>query len=94
MRAKTSILVLMLIVPAITYSATDQVYQLPSQTLVDIIDAPLPPGQRLSPDLKWLLLMNRPSMPPIAELAEEELRLAGLRIKPRFTARWANRFPN
>ena len=30
-----------------------------------------------------MLLMARPSLPPISELAETELRLAGLRLKPR-----------
>lgn len=59
------------------------VYRTPSQVLVDIVDAPLTPSVSISPDHSWMLLMAQPSLPSIAELAEPELRLAGLRIKPR-----------
>ncbi len=58
-------------------------YQVPPQILVDIIDAPPTPYVSLSPDHQWLLLMERPGLPPISEVAQPELRLAGLRINPR-----------
>ena len=54
----------------------------PSQDLVDVIDAPATPWANVSPDETMILLMHRPNLPSIAELAEEELRLAGTRIKP------------
>jgi len=57
-------------------------YQMPSQQLVDVIDAPRTPRVRVSPDRDTALLMRRPGYPSIVELAERELRLAGLRIKP------------
>ena len=57
-------------------------YQMPPQALVDIIDRPLTPRVRTSPDRQWLILMAQPSLPTIAELAETELRLGGLRFKP------------
>jgi len=58
-------------------------YQMPPAVLADMIDAPPTPGVALSPDQEWLLLLERPGLPPIAEVAEPELRLAGLRINPR-----------
>jgi dipeptidyl aminopeptidase/acylaminoacyl peptidase len=58
-------------------------YQIPPKELVDLIDAPPTPWVSLSPKQSWMLIMERPNLPPIAELAEPELRLAGLRIKPR-----------
>ncbi len=58
-------------------------YQTPPQVLTDIIDAPPTPGVYLSPDNRWLLLLERPGNPLIAEVAQPELRLAGLRINPR-----------
>jgi dipeptidyl aminopeptidase/acylaminoacyl peptidase len=58
-------------------------YQMPAQVLADIIDAPPTPGVYLSPDNEWLLLLERPGYPPISEVAQPELRLAGLRINPR-----------
>ena len=58
-------------------------YQLPPKPIADVIDAPETPDVSLSPDRRWLLLMGKPGFPLIAELAEPELRLAGLRINPR-----------
>jgi dipeptidyl aminopeptidase/acylaminoacyl peptidase len=58
-------------------------YQMPPQILVDIIDAPPTPGVYLSPDGEWMLLLIRPGLPSIEEVAQPELRLAGLRINPR-----------
>jgi dipeptidyl aminopeptidase/acylaminoacyl peptidase len=61
---------------------TDAVYRVPSDGLVSIIDAPPTPGVSLAPNRDWMVLMHRPGRPSIAELAEPELRLAGIRIKP------------
>ncbi len=58
-------------------------YQLPPQVLVDIIDAPPSPFVAVSPGQEWLLLLQQPGLPPIEEVAQPELRLAGLRINPR-----------
>ena len=58
------------------------VYRLPDQKIADIIDAPLPPRVELSPDRTTLLLMDWQILSTVEVLAEEELRLAGLRIKP------------
>src|SRR5918997_3958653 len=58
-------------------------YQLPPRPIADVIDAPETPDVSLSPDRRWMLLLGKPGYPPIAELAEPELRLAGLRINPR-----------
>jgi dipeptidyl aminopeptidase/acylaminoacyl peptidase len=57
-------------------------YRVPSPALAAVVDAPLPPVPVLSPDRKTLLLLERPEAPSIAELAQPELRLAGLRINP------------
>ncbi len=62
--------------------AADSGYRTPSPALAAIVDAPLPPAAVLSPDRRLLLLLERPDAPPIAELAQPELRLAGLRINP------------
>ena len=57
-------------------------YRQPSQELVDFIDSAEVPESKLSPDRRWLLLMQRRSLTSIAELAEEELRLGGIRFNP------------
>ncbi|MFH1502607.1 MAG: prolyl oligopeptidase family serine peptidase [Candidatus Eisenbacteria bacterium] len=62
-------------------------YRLPDQTLVDIIDARRTPWTTVGPNREWVLLRERPGYPSIEELAERELRLGGLRIKPDQNAR-------
>lgn len=58
-------------------------YQTPPQVIVDLVDAPNTPAVSLSPDKKTLLLIEIPGLPPIEEVAEDELRIGGLRINPR-----------
>jgi dipeptidyl aminopeptidase/acylaminoacyl peptidase len=60
----------------------EQSYRQPSQVLVDIADAPPTPGVSVGPGAEWLLLQQGPSLPAIRELAEPELRIAGMRISP------------
>ena len=60
----------------------DAVYRVPDQALVDIIDTPKTPRLSIGPTREWAVLISRPGYPSIAELAEPELKLAGLRIKP------------
>jgi dipeptidyl aminopeptidase/acylaminoacyl peptidase len=58
-------------------------YQTPPLELARLVTAPLLPEVSVSPDRAVLLLLDRPPLPPLAELAEPELRLAGIRINPR-----------
>jgi len=75
-------LVVAFALPVRAQEVTSPVYRTPDQTLVDIVDALPTPSVSLAPDNEWMLLMQAPSLPPIAELAERELKLAGMRIKP------------
>ncbi len=58
-------------------------YQLPPQAIIDMVDAAQIPQTSLSPNSAWLMLLERPALPTVAELSQPELRLAGLRINPR-----------
>ncbi len=58
-------------------------YKEPPAPIPAILDAAPSPGVRLSPDQKWLLVIERPALPPISEVGAPELRLAGIRINPR-----------
>ncbi len=55
---------------------------MPPQVVVDILDAPSNPAVQLSPDRARMLIIERASMPTIADLAQPMLRLAGSRINP------------
>jgi dipeptidyl aminopeptidase/acylaminoacyl peptidase len=58
-------------------------YMTPVKELADIIDAKTTPYFSLSPDNKHYVLVQPQEMPDLAELAQPELRLAGLRINPK-----------
>jgi dipeptidyl aminopeptidase/acylaminoacyl peptidase len=64
-------------------AAAEDLYQQPPAPIARILDAPPPPLVTLSPDRTLLLLQEREALPPVAEVAAPELRLAGLRIDPR-----------
>lgn len=63
-------------------AASDIRYQLPAPELQALVDAPRGPEFRLGPQNKYGLLMHIPTLPSIKELAQPELKLAGLRVHP------------
>jgi len=63
-------------------ASSQEGYRLPPQDVVDLIDAPPPPSLVLSEDGEWTLLVERPALPSLAEVARPMLRLAGTRIDP------------
>lgn len=58
-------------------------YQMPPKAIADLVDAAPTPAASLSPSSDQLLLLSRTSLPSIEEVAQEELRLAGIRINPK-----------
>jgi dipeptidyl aminopeptidase/acylaminoacyl peptidase len=62
-------------------------YLLPPKEIVDILDATPPPAVEVSPSGETVAILERSSMPGIAELAEPMLRLGGVRINPRTNGR-------
>ena len=67
-------------------------YKAPRKEISDNLNSALPPGASVSPSRdNMLLLLSRP-YPPLADLAQPMLRLAGRRINP--TSNSPHRFPN
>jgi len=62
-------------------SATAQ-YKKPPKEILDVLDSPAIPSTSVSPTRDRVALLEPLRYPPIAELAEPMLRLAGLRINP------------
>ncbi|NJB78119.1 dipeptidyl aminopeptidase/acylaminoacyl peptidase [Xanthomonas sp. 3376] len=58
-------------------------YQLPSKALQAVVDAPRAPLLHLSPKRDLGAMVQLPALPDIAEVAQPELKLAGLRIHPK-----------
>lgn len=80
---KTKITLIALIFAfAITVSSQGS-YKKPPKEIQDILDAPAIPATSVSPVRDKLALLEPLRYPPISELAEPMLRLAGSRINPR-----------
>ena len=62
-------------------------YRQPPAPIAQILDAEPTPVVSISPDRKWMVILARPALPPIAEVAAPELKLAGDRIDPRTNGR-------
>jgi dipeptidyl aminopeptidase/acylaminoacyl peptidase len=74
----------------VTAPATDLKYQTPPEVMVKMVDAPPTPSISLGPvpasGARMMLIEQASSLPTIADLAEPELRLAGLRFNPKIEA--------
>lgn len=57
-------------------------WQRPPGAIASIAKAPFTPGVSVSPSGTLVMIMERPGMPSIDDLAGEELRLAGIRFDP------------
>jgi dipeptidyl aminopeptidase/acylaminoacyl peptidase len=65
--------------------AAQATYQQPPAPIAQMLDAPPVPAVEPSPDGRWLLILERPALPPITEVAAPMLRLAGDRVNPQTT---------
>ncbi len=66
-------------------------YMEPDQVLIDIVDVQWAPRTIVSPDFQNWLLRFPQSYPSIAELAQDEMKLAGMRFSPQTFAPTRNR---
>ena len=73
----------LLLAAAAAAQAQDFPYQTPPKALQDLLLAPPTPRVSLSSDGRTLALLAVQDFPTVAELAQPELRLAGLRFNPR-----------
>lgn len=62
-------------------------YRLPPPEIKDIVDAPPLPALSFSPHRDKILFLKRRALPPLAELARPEEKLAGIRIDGRCNSR-------
>lgn len=57
-------------------------YKVPPKDISDLVMAPPTPSISVDSKGQWMLLMQRASYPTVEELAQPELRIAGLRLNP------------
>ena len=73
---------LLLSLCAVAAAAQGLPYKVPPQVIADLVEAPATPRVSFSPNGQWMLLLDEPPLPSLAEMAQPELRLAGLRLNP------------
>ena len=69
-----------------------QGYQKPPKEILDILNAPTTPVTSVSPAKNKIALFEPVLYPPVADLAEPMLRLAGLRINPKTNSSHRERY--
>src|SRR4026209_1336688 len=79
LRPSLSILLLLLVADV---SLAQQGYKKPPKEVLDILNAPVTPAASVSPTRDNILLSTGMRYPPLADLAQPMLRLAGRRINP------------
>lgn len=73
--------------PAGTTPARAPGYDVPPKAILDVMRAPSPPSPILSPTVDKALLVSWVDYPPIAQVAEPFVALAGVRLEPKTRAR-------
>ena len=76
-------LTIFMLTPFLIFGQVNTGYQVPPREIADLVNAPQTPAVTVNARGDWMLLMERPGYISIEELAQPELRLAGLRINPR-----------
>lgn len=80
-RSRLALLLGLLALPATAQE--NVVFRTPPEEIRKLVEAPLPPSVLVDPAGTRLVLLDQPGYKSLAEIAEPELRLAGLRINPR-----------
>ncbi|MFD0931095.1 prolyl oligopeptidase family serine peptidase [Psychroflexus salinarum] len=89
---KKLLIVFFTFLPWLGFSQIDLNYQKPHEDILELADAPMPPSMSINPDGSKALLIYRNQYQTIEDLAEDELRLAGLRINPKTNISSRTRF--
>lgn len=79
---KVPILTFFLVVSVGTFAQDDASYKTPPKDIADLVLAKPTPSVSIDDKGEWMLLLERSDFPSIEELAQPELRIAGLRINP------------
>ena len=82
---KAAFFVVVIVLAGFTLTFAQSVYQKPPKEIMDVLSAPSSPLTSISPAKDKIVLLEPLRYPPITELAQPMLRLAGLRINPNTT---------
>src|SRR5580658_4736549 len=80
---KSAMRAVLLLIPASLLFFGAETYQKPPKAIEDILNSPSTPVLALSPNHAYAIQGSPVRYPPISELSEPMLRLAGIRINPK-----------
>ncbi len=86
MRKLQAFLISAILLLQIQIAFAQQKYEKPPEEIMKVLSAPLPPSPYLSPNHDMLVLAQTLRYPPISDLAEPLLALAGIRVNPNTNA--------
>lgn len=86
MKKILGVLILFLFTINIRISIAQQKYEKPPEAVMKVLNAPLPPSAYISPTRDTIILADTLRYPPISDLAEPLLALAGIRVNPNTNA--------
>lgn len=75
--------VYLITIPVVLFAQEKLSYQKPPQEILELVEAPLAPSVLIDDAGEDMVLLYRDQYKSIAELSEDEMRLAGLRINPK-----------
>jgi hypothetical protein len=75
-------LVLTLLGCSLSPSLAQTSYQTPPQSIANLFNAPATPSVFFSKDGSLMMILEKAASPSIEDLAQPELRIAGIRINP------------
>lgn len=75
--------VYLITIPVVLFAQEKLSYQKPPQEILELVEAPLAPSVLIDDVGEDMVLLYRDQYKSIAELSEDEMRLAGLRINPK-----------
>ena len=79
---RTGIIVGLLLLVKIIIAQDEQGYQTPPKEIVELVLAKPTPSVSIDRRGEWMLLMEGSPLPSVEEMAQPELRIAGIRINP------------
>jgi dipeptidyl aminopeptidase/acylaminoacyl peptidase len=74
--------IFLLIINAVAIAQDAITYKTPPKEILDLVAAKPSPGVSIDSKGEWMVILERSDMPSVEELAQPELRIAGLRINP------------
>ncbi|MGB8192592.1 MAG: hypothetical protein WCF67_11770, partial [Chitinophagaceae bacterium] len=80
---RRTIVIFFLFVRGVATAQDDVVYKTPPKDIMDLVLSKPTPGVNIDQKGEWMILTERSDFPTIEDMAQPELRIAGLRINPR-----------